>query len=361
MPTKARDVFGEIASFSALMEAARKAAKGKRAKPGVAAFLANLEPEVLRLERELKSGRYRPGRYTTIEIREPKRRTVSAAPFRDRVVHHAFCGVVETLFERGFIYDSYANRLGKGTHRAIARYERFRDRFRHVLRCDLYRYFPAIDHEILKADLRRRIACGRTLWLADCIVDGSNPQEPVNLYYPGDDLFTPFERRRGLPIGNLTSQFFANLYLNGLDHFCKEVLRAKGYLRYVDDFALFHDDPEQLAAWRNGIARFLHDRRLCLHPEKTKIVDTEAPATFLGFSLLPGGFRRLPEANVRRFRNRLRSMRDRWRQGHIADEEVVARVCAWTAHADHANTWRLRHAIFRGGWFDPLWKPDRPS
>ena len=244
----------------------------------------------------------------------------------------------EPIFERGFIYDSYANRKGKGTHRAIARYEAFRDRFRHVLRCDLYRYFPAIDHEILKADLRRRIACGRTLWLADCIVDGSNPQEPVNLYYPGDDLFTPFERRRGLPIGNLTSQFFANLYLNGLDHFCKEVLRAKGYLRYVDDFALFHDDPEQLKAWRDRIARFLQGRRLCLHPEKTKIIETKAPATFLGFVLLPGGYRRLPEANVRRFRNRLRSMRDRWRQGQITREEVDARVRAWIAHADHANT-----------------------
>ena len=134
----------------------------------------------------------------------------------------------EPLFERGFIHDSYANRTGKGTHRAVACYERFRDRFRHVLRCDTYRYFPAIDHEILKRDLSRRIACLRTLALADRIVDGSNPQEPVPLYYPGDDLFTPFECRRGLPIGNLTSQLFANVYLHGLDHFCKEVLRTMG-------------------------------------------------------------------------------------------------------------------------------------
>ncbi len=114
------------------------------------------------LERELKTGQYRPGRYTEIEIFDPKHRIVSAAPFRDRVVHHAFCAVCEPIFERGFIYDTYANRKGKGTHRAIARYETFRDRFRHVLRCDLYRYFPAIDHEILKRDLRRRIACART-------------------------------------------------------------------------------------------------------------------------------------------------------------------------------------------------------
>ena len=235
------------------------------------------------------SGRYRPGRYTVIEIRDPKRRMVSAAPFRDRVVHHAFCRVVEPIFERGFIHDSYANRRGKGTHRAVARYERFRDRYRWVLRCDVYRYFPAIDHEILKSDLRRRIACRRTLALADRIVDASNRQEPVNLYYPGDHLFTPFERRRGLPIGNLTSQFFSNLYLNGLDHFCKEVLRAKGYLRYVDDFALFHDDRIRLEAWRRRIGNYLKGRRLRLHPRKTTVHETAEPTPFLGLVLLPGG------------------------------------------------------------------------
>ena len=135
-----------------------------------------------------------------------------------------------------------------------------------MLRCDVYRYFPAIDHEILKRDLRRRVGCERTLSLGDRIVDGSNRQEPVNLYFPGDDLFAPYQRRRGLPIGNLTSQFFSNLYLDGLDHYCKEVLRAKGYLRYVDDFALFHDDRERLEDWRMRIERWLEGRRLRLHP-----------------------------------------------------------------------------------------------
>ena len=206
MPRKAHDLFDAIAAFPALHAAALRAAAGKRAKPGVAAFLANLEKEVLRLERDLASGRYRPGRYKTIEIFDPKHRIVSAAPFRDRVVHHAFCAVCEPLFERGFIHDSYANRTGKGTHRAVARYERFRDRFRHVLRCDIYRYFPAIDHAILKHDLRRRIACPRTLALADRIVDGANPQEPVPLYYPGDDRFTPFGRRRSCRRGTATDR-----------------------------------------------------------------------------------------------------------------------------------------------------------
>ena len=357
---KAPDLFEAVASFPALSAAAKRAAAGKHAKPGATAFLANQEKEMLRLERELRSGRYRPGRYRTIEIFDPKHRVVSAAPFRDRVVHHALCAVVEPLFERGFIFDSYANRKGKGTHRAVARYERFRNRFRYVLRCDIYRFFPAIDHEILKCDLRRRIGCPQTLWLADRIIDASNPQEPVDVYYPADGLFTPWERRRGLPIGNLTSQFFANVYLDGLDHFCKEVLRARGYLRYVDDFALFHDDQDVLEEWRRRISRYLEGRRLRLHPHKTLVMPSAEPATFLGFVLMPGGRRRLPEDNVRRFRNRLRGLRDRWRARRVARDEVQKRVTSWIAHAEHADTWRLRQSIFRDGWFDPSREPGRP-
>ena len=229
-----------------------------------------------------------------------------------------------------------------------------------MLRCDIYRYFPAVDHAILKADLRRRIACAPTITLADRIIDGSNAQEPVHLHFPGDDLFAPLERRRGLPIGNLTSQFFANVYLNGLDHFCKEVLRAKGYVRYVDDFALFHDDPGKLDEWRRRIATYLEGRRLVLHPLKTRIVATTEPAAFLGFVLLPGGRRRLPEDNVRRFRNRLRGLRARYRNGGVTRDEVTRRVRSWIAHAEHADTWRLRQAIFRTGWFHPAREPDPP-
>jgi len=243
MPTRHHNLYDGIASFGALYDAWRRAIKGKRRKPGAAAFTAGLETNLLRLERELRDQTWQPGHYVTIEIRDPKHRIVSAAPFRDRVVHHAVCAVVAPIFERGFIDHSYANREGKGTHRAVKRYERWRDAYGYVLRCDLYRYFPAIDHAILKQDLRRRIACPDTLWLLDTIIDGSNKQEPVDLYYPGDDLFTPFRRRRGLPIGNLTSQFLANVHLDALDHFVTEILGAP-YLRYVDDFALFANDPE---------------------------------------------------------------------------------------------------------------------
>ena len=350
------DLFDAIAGFQPLMRAANEALRGKRRKPGAAVFAADLEKEVLRLERQLGDQSYRPGRYKKIEIHDPKHRIVSAAPFRDRVVHHALYAAIGRLFERGFIDDSYANRVGKGTHRAVDRYEVFRDRYRHVLRCDIFRYFPAIDHAILKSDLRRRLSCERTLWLCDLIIDGSNPQEPVNLHFPCDDLFAPYDRRRGLPIGNLTSQFFANLYLDRLDHFATEVLRCKGYVRYVDDFALFHDDPAVLAEWRDRLTSFLDWRRLRLHPRKTEIRETKEPAEFLGYELLPDR-RRLPEANLRRFRNRLRGLRDRWREGTVDGLDVHQRVASWVAHAEHADTWRLRHAIFKSGWFDPALEP----
>ena len=344
MPKRHDALFDGIANFQALHAAAKCAFKGKRKKPGAAAFFAKLERELLRLERSLKDGSYRPGRYVEIKIEEPKERIVSAAPFRDRVVHHALCAAVSPIFEAGFIRNSFANRRGKGTHRAIEAYEGYRDRYKHVLRCDIFRYFPAIDHEILKAEFRRRIACETTLLLMDRLVDYSNAQEPVHLHFSGDTLFTPFERRRGLPIGNLTSQFFANLYLDRFDHFVTEVLRAP-YVRYVDDFALFHNDPAVLECWQARIASYLEGRRLKLHPRKTLIQPASDPAVFLGFILVAKGLRRLPESNVRRFRNRLRGLLDRWRAGSISPNNIGSRVRAWIAHADHANTWRLRHAV----------------
>ena len=363
MPKRHTDLFGRIATFGALRTAAGKAVLGKRKKPGASAFMANLERELLRLERELRDGAYRPGGYVEILVRDPKERLVSAAPFRDRVVHHALCAVAEPVFEAGFIDNSFANRRGKGTHAAIRAYEHYRDRHAHVLRCDIYRYFPSIDHAILKGEFRRRIACERTLWLMDAIVDGSNLQEPVHLHFPGDDLFEPYRRRRGLPIGNLTSQFSANLYLDRFDHFVTEALRAP-YVRYVDDFALFHDDPYVLADWRARIEFYLQGRRLKLHPRKTMIAPAAQQAPFLGLELAPCQrppvrrsqkqvHRRLPEANVSRFRGRLRGLRDRWRAGTVTAGEVNACVELWIAHAAQGCTWRLRQAIFRKGWFAP--------
>ncbi|MBI5918244.1 MAG: hypothetical protein HY849_02560 [Nitrosomonadales bacterium] len=345
-------LFPHLTAFPHLLESLQRAASGKRNKRGVAAFLARQESALIHLRDQLQSGAWRGGGYTVIEISDPKPRRISAAPFADRVVHHALCSVIAPIFERGFIADSYANRVGYGQHRAVARYEHYRDRYAYVLRCDIYRYFPSIDHQILKRDYRRRITCERTLALMDVIVDGSNPQEPVNLIFPGDDLLTAAERRRGLPLGNLTSQLFGNLYLNGFDHFVKEVLRAP-YLRFVDDFALFAHDRATLERWQAQIATYLAGRRLILHPRKTFIAATAEPAQFLGYVLHRGGLRTLPPENVQRFCGRLQSLRTRWKNGEQNESAIRQRIQSWIAHASHADTWRLRQTLFRGGWFDP--------
>ncbi len=345
MPKRHDDLFDGIASFQALREAALRAVKGKRRKPGAAAMLARLEPTLFRLERSLRDGTWRPGRYTEIEVTDPKRRIVSAAPIADRVVHHALHAVVAPIFERGFIDHSFANRVGRGTHAAIDAYERYSRRYAYVLRGDIWRYFPAIDHAVLKADLRRRIACPRTLWLLDAIIDGSNPQEPVHRHFPGDDLLSPLERRRGLPIGNLTSQFFANLYLDPLDHYATEVL-GLAWVRYVDDVAAFADSAAALDDARARIADVLAGRRLCLHPRKTAVLACAQPAAFCGVVLGSAG-RRLPEATVARFRRRSRSTRDRLRTGTLGVGEAAVRLRALRAHARHAGGCRLTAALGR--------------
>lgn len=347
------DVFDQIASFPALLAATRRAAQGKRERPDAAAFLFRLESHLLRLSDSLYSGQWRPGGYRKVVVHEPKTRHISIAPFADRVVHHALHGVLGPLAQRSFIADSFASLPGRGQHRAIARYEQFRDTHTWVLRCDIHRFFPSIDHAVGKADTRRFVACPRTLAVLDAVIDGSNPQEPVNGYYPGDDLFTPFDRRRGLPLGNLTSQWLGNLVMNPLDHWVKEVLRLRGYLRYLDDFALFCHSAEQAADLQRQVQRFLDARRLRLHPVKTVVLRTDVPATFLGMALWPGGRRRLPVVNVARAAERLRLARLAYAQGLVDEAAVRQTVGAWVAHARHADTFALRRQWFGGGWFGP--------
>ena len=278
----------QIVDFENLLLASRQAQRAKRYRPNVLAFNYNLDRELLQLQQELKAQTYQPGGYRTFSIYDPKPRMISAAPYRDRVVHHALCNVIVPPLERTLIADTYANRTGYGTHRALRRFIQFARSSRYVLQCDIRKYFPSLDHEILKGMIRRKIKCPQTLWLIERIIDGSNPQGQDLEYFPGDDLLTPLERRRGLPIGNLTSQFFANLYLNGFDHFVREQLRVGQYLRYVDDFALFSDDRAFLADARQQVEAYLSHLRLKIHPIKSQLFATRHGANFVGFRIFPG-------------------------------------------------------------------------
>lgn len=357
---RADKLFDGIAGFAPLLAAAQRAARGKRDRPDAAAFMARLESWLPWLSDALYAGTWRPGAYRKVLVREPKLRHISIAPFADRVVHQALHGALAPVVVPSYIADTFASLPGRGQHRAIARYEHYRDRHAFVLRSDIYRFFPSIDHQVAKDDLARLVACPCSLALAGHIIDGSNPQEPVDLYFPGDGLFTPFERRRGLPLGNLTSQFLGNLVLNPLDHHIKEVLRVPGYVRYLDDLALFCDSAQQAHALAAAVQRFLDRRRLRLHPRKTEVLATTAPTRFLGLQLLPGGQRRLPDANVQRAAGRIAQCRRAFVDGDLGEAEVRQRLNGWVAHARQADTFQLRNALFPSGWFSPAGEPPRP-
>lgn len=329
-----KNLFDQIKSFENLLKAARNAARGKRNQPNVLLFFWKLEENLYRLQEELETQRCRPNTYKTFSIYEPKPRMISAAPFRDRVIHHALIDVIGPLLEQSFIFDTYANRSGKGTHKAIRRYQSFLRKYEFVLKCDIKSYFPSIDHGILKALIRKRIACKQTLWLIDTIIDGSNPQKPVLDYFPGDDLFTPRERRVGLPIGNLTSQWFGNYYLNPLDHFVKENLRCKAYIRYVDDFVLFSNSKSQLWNWKKLLKVFLKDYRLKLQTRRCHVYPSTVGYQFLG-QVVFSTHRRLAANNVRKFKKR----KSKWEQH--PPENLRQRLDSWIGHAGQANTYGL--------------------
>jgi retron-type reverse transcriptase len=334
-----------VVSFANLEEAARRAALGKRSRPDVAAFLLRAETELVQLRRELESGSYQPGPYREFKVHEPKPRLISAAPFRDRVVHHALTQVMEPVFERRFSKDSYACRTGLGTHKALERAKWAAARYPYALKCDVRKYFASIDHTILKELLARVVKCGWTLDLASRIIDGSNPQEEAGRYFAGDNLFTPGERRRGLPLGNQTSQFFANVYLNPLDQYVNRELRPKVYVRYVDDFLLFHESKARLAEMRCAIEEFLERLRLGVHERKSRAYRCADGVTFLGWRLFPDRTRLVRE-NVTRFRRRLRSMESDFGSGRLSREDVRIRIHSWIGHAASGDTWRLRERLF---------------
>jgi hypothetical protein len=338
--------YSQVYDFANLYAAFRKARRGKRSRPEVAAFEYDLEAELLDLRDELSAFTYRPGPYRSFIVRESKRRLVSAAPFRDRVVHHALVSVIEPVFERRFIADSYANRVGRGTHRALDRCQGFAQRYSYVLQCDVRQFFPSIDYTILRARLARHIPDEGTMWLVDRVLEsgiGVLDEEYSMVWFPEDDLMAVF-RLRGLPIGNLTSQFWANVYLDDLDQFVKRRLRCPAYLRYVDDFLLFADDKPTLWAWREAIIERLARLRLTLHEGRAQVYPVSEGIPFLGFRVYPD-YRRLKSSRGHAFRRRLKALVGQCRNGDLSTDRLTAAVQGWVAHTAHGDTWGLRRAV----------------
>jgi retron-type reverse transcriptase len=341
-----RHLYPRIWDFENLYLAYRKARRGKRGKTPAADFEQVQEDELLALQNELRTRTYQPGPYHSFYIHEPKRRLISAAPFRDRVVHHALCRVIEPIWERRFIYDSYANRIGKGTHRALDRCQQFSRRYDYVLQCDVRKFFPSIDHAILQAELGRLIADDDTLWLIDKIIAsgvGVLSESYQMVYFPGDDLFAA-NRPRGLPIGNLTSQFWANVYLNRFDHFVKRELKCRAYLRFVDDFLLFSDSKPTLWAWKSAIIEKMAHLRLTIHEQRAQVFPTETDIPFLGFRVYPT-HRRVKRRKVIHFRRKLKRMLQAYEQGELPLEKLDASIQGWINHVRYGDTLGLRQSV----------------
>ncbi len=340
------NLWQEIIRWDNLVLAAQKAQRGKRDRLSVQTFNFNQECELLKLQQELQSQSYHPGPFTSHWIYTPKKRLISVAPYRDRVVHHALLNILEPILDRHFHPHSYACRKGKGAHAAAARLQKLMHHHKYALQCDIRKFFPSIDHDILKETFRRLIKDARTLRLMDTIVDSSNPQPSPLSLFPGDDLFTHIERRVGLPIGNLTSQWFANWMLNDLDHLLTSKLQCGAYLRYCDDFILLQNDRQLLKGVLQQIRGHLETKRLKVHDNKVFIRPVQAGITFVGFRIRPTHIL-LKKDNVVRFRRRVRWMRQAYTTGLIDWDHIRPRLDSWMAHARHADTRQLVQHLSR--------------
>ena len=331
----------QLCDWENLRLAWQNASRGKRGRGATAAFEMLLADNLLELLNELSAQTYQPGGYTSFYIHEPKKRLISAAPFRDRVVHHALCNISVPYFEKLFIQDSYANQKGKGTHRALDRCTQFARRYKYVLQCDVKQFFPSIDHIVLREILAGMLPDESVIWLIDKILAsgrGVLSEEYEMVYFPTDNLFS-VHRQRGLPIGNLTSQWWANCYLNPFDQFVRRELGCRAYLRYVDDFLLFSDSKRELMHWREKILKRLERFRLTLHEESAYPKPVIEGIPFLGFQIFPE-HRRLKPRKGHAFRRKLSHLMKVQSQ-----EKIKASVQGWINHVRYADTYGLRRSM----------------
>jgi RNA-directed DNA polymerase len=334
-------LYEQICTFPALYRAYQLCRRGKREREYAIEFEQNREHNLFALRDELVEGRWRPGKYSRFFVEDPKRRLINAPPFRDRIVHHAVSTLLIRIWDPTFPFGSFACRVGKGTHAATDRLQQFMRRYPagsgYVLQLDVKSYFASIDHEILIGLVAKRIRDRRFMRLI---------RQIVKSYGDGPDV--------GIPLGNLTSQVFANIYLHELDMFAKHDLRIKHYIRYMDDVALVHEDKQQLWEWRDEIETFLADRlHLRLHPDKQVLTPVDCGVKYLGYWVYRDHIRVLSR-NVRRVYRRLRQMEAGTFKG-----DARASISSWVGYAKHADTHGLncqiaeQHPFLRVA-FDPI-------
>ena len=332
------DLFVELCSYENLKKAFMKARKGKTSKLYVLKFEKELKKNLFALRNELIFRIYKPKPLKTFIVRDPKTRKISKSDFKDRVVHHALINIIKPIFEPNFIYDNFANRIGKGTFNAIERFDYFKrkasknnSRKCYALKADVKHYFKTVNHDILLEIIKKKIKDKRVLWLIKLIISNHNTKE----------------KGVGMPLGNLTSQFFAGVYLNELDQFVKHRLKAKYYIRYVDDFVILHHDKDILINYKKQINEFLlKNLKLELHPDKSSILTLNTGIGFLGFRIF-FYHKLIKKKNLSHFDRKFNKLRKLYKEELIDREKIIEKLEGWLAYVSHANTFKYRKNVVK--------------
>lgn len=340
-----KKLYEKLYSIENLNCAFRKAKKGKSKKDYVINFEIDLERSIGLLQRDLRLKKYVPTKLKKFIIRDTKTRTIHASIFIDRVVHHAIINILQPIYEKRFIHDSFASRKLKGTHAAVDRFESFVNKVSsngqtikkafnnnsikgYVLKADIKHYFATIDHEVLINILRRKI----------------DDEDFIRLIKKILNNFETIKYGKGLPLGNYTSQFLANVYLNNLDYFIKHVLKAKYYIRYVDDFVILDKNKDVLLKHMDKIKKYLRFLKLELHPDKSKIHALRNGVTFLGYKIFYH-YRLLRKRNMRYFRRKLNDKLELYRSGMINNKQLDSFLQGWNGYSSFANTHNFNKKI----------------
>jgi hypothetical protein len=331
LPKTYNNLYHNICSFENLHLAYLKARKCKRYRKEVLLFSSNLEENLINLQKELLNKTYKSGIYKIFYIHEPKKRKIMALPFRDRVTHHAICNIIEPFFDKVFIYDSYACRIKKGAHAGADRLTKFLRKAKrkypkiYCLKCDIKNYFGSINHEVLIQIIQRKIKCHDTMWLIKNVINSTDGAE-------------------GIPIGNLTSQLFANLYLNELDYFIKHNLKIKYYIRYMDDWVIPFPDKEYLWDILKQIETFLQENLFLELNNKTSIFPISQGIDFLGYRIWVT-HKLLRKSSKKRIKRKLKIYQRLYAKNRIKLSKLTSSLTSWLGHTSHCNSYNLRRKI----------------
>jgi len=327
-----KNLYEQVCNIQTLILAWRNARKGKTKKSYVIEFEKDLIKNLLNLQEQLKNKTYSPKSLKTFILRDPKTRRISKSAFIDRIVHHALILVIKEIFETSFIYDSHANQIGKGTLKAIKRFDNFKRKASknnlkncYVFKADIKHYFQEVNHNVLINIIKRKIKDILIIWLIKQILKNYNERE----------------QGKGMPLGNLTSQFFANIYLNELDYHVKHDLKIKHYIRYVDDFIILHNSKKLLEIRKKEINDFLKEKlRLELHPDKSRIIPLSKGIDFVGFRNFYH-FKLLRKRNLRTIQNKIYQ----YQKGELSYKKLSESFQGWNAYAKWSNSYKLRKEL----------------